>query len=345
MALGLQGDDYRVTGWDRDSDRNESALEQNVVDDVVAPDRLEDDPFGIVLAVPVPEMPPLVQQITASSVSPSFFTDVGSTKQWVLRQVDEFLSDDIPFIGAHPMAGSEHSGLEAADPLLFENAICVVTTNRRKHESVDEVTKLWDRLGAHVTIMSPLRHDRIASSVSHLPHVAAASLVHAIRQLDSYREDALALAAGGFRDTTRIADGDPDLWKDILQTNRDEVLRVINDYETILSDLKSHLRDEEWSKLEEWLQKAREIRGEIPEKTKGMIGGLHELRIQAPDRPGILSEVTGILAEESINICDIEVLRVREGETGTIKLAFRRRSECENAQSLLRRRGEEIKII
>lgn len=345
IARGLDGADYRVTGWDQDPSVNERALEEGLVDDVFAPDELPSGIDGVVMAVPVPVMPTIVEIMSEGEHMPDYVTDVGSTKEWLFSRIKDVLPAGTEFVGAHPMAGSEESGLGASDPLLFENAICVVTSRSDESEGLDAVRRLWNRLGAHVMTMEPERHDRVVARVSHLPHITAAALVHGVRQLDDYDEDALPLAAGGFRDTTRVAEGDPDLWRDIFQTNKDRILEALTGYETILNELKSAFSSEKWDAVEKWLSEARETRAEIPSKAKGIIGSLHELRVQAPDRPGILSEVTTILADASINICDIEVLRVREGEMGTIRLAFRRAEELEQARNQLQDEGEDIEII
>jgi prephenate dehydrogenase len=345
MARGLAETDWEVTGWDAESSVRDEALRQEVVADTHPPAKLPEGIDVLVMAVPVPEMPAIVEQIAEGINAPRIITDVGSTKEWLFSRVTSVLPEGTEFVGAHPMAGSEESGFRASDPLLFENAISVVTPSGEDAEAAEVVGDLWERLGAHVMTMDPGRHDRVVARVSHLPHITAAALVHAVRQLSDYEEDALPLAAGGFRDTTRVAEGDPDLWRDIFETNKDRILEALSGYETILNELKSAFSREQWGAVEKWLQEARETRSAIPSKTKGILGGLHELRIQAPDRPGILSEVTGILADASINICDIEVLRVREGEMGTIRLGFRRSRELEQARHHLEQEGEDIEII
>lgn len=345
IGLGLRDLDYRVTGWDENPDHNELAREKEIVTEIVEPDQLSPEPEGIILAVPVPAMPEIVKKFEAENIRPGFYSDVGSTKSWIIDQLEGILSEGIPFVGAHPMAGSEQSGPAGADPLLFENAICVLTPTSMNDPAIDTVRTLWKDLGALVMEIDPLRHDRVASRVSHLPHIVAASLVHEVADLDGYEKDALPLAAGGFRDTTRIAEGDPDLWRDIIDTNQDCILESLTAYETIINELKSALSEGDGTRIEEFLERARDIRRLIPEKAKGMIGKLHELRLQAPDRPGVLAEITGILGKADINIVDIEVLKVREGEMGTIKLAFRDGETLSNARTCLQKNETGIKII
>ena len=344
MALGLRDYDYRITGWDQDQEHNDYANDRGLVKEILPPQELPNSLTGIVLATPVPAMPRVVRELQ-KYVTPEFYTDVGSTKSWLLSRIEQELADEIPFIGAHPMAGSEQSGPKGADPLLFENAICVLTPQSFSSSGLERVRRLWEQLGAIVTEMDPLRHDRVASRVSHLPHIAAASLVHALSELDGYKDDALGLAAGGFRDTTRIAEGEPDLWRDIIHTNRERILESLEAFESLINRFKSAVSSGNPERVEQFLREARAIRREIPEKAKGMMGKLYELRIQAPDRPGVLAEITEEIANQEINITDIEVLKVREGEMGTIKLAFRNQESLKLARQCLESNHRDIQII
>jgi prephenate dehydrogenase len=323
----------------------QEALERDLVEDVYPPGDLPESVSGVILAIPVPEMVPVVEVLLEVEHQPEFITDVGSTKQQVCEEMEELLPEDLPFIGAHPMAGSEDSGLEASDPILFENAICVITPTDPDDRYLLDVIQIWETLGAHVVEMDPREHDQTVAHVSHLPHLNAAGLLHGVRSVENYGESLLPLAAGGFRDTTRVAEGDPDLWRDIFETNRAQVLDAMNNFISVLEDARSHLQEEDWSELTEWLDEARIVRDKIPEKTKGLLGTLFELKILAPDEPGILAHITGILAEESINISDIEVLRVREGERGSIRLGFRHPEELKQAREVLSETNGDIEMI
>lgn len=345
IAGGLKESPYRLTGWDRSQERREAALDRDLVDEVHPPEKLPESVSGVILCVPVPEMAPLAEKVLESPHRPEFLTDVGSTKAQVCNEMNETLPDDLPFVGAHPMAGSEDSGLSASDPILFENAICVITPTEPDQQHLLDVIQLWEKLGAHVMEMGPEEHDRTVAYVSHLPHLNAAGLLHGARSVDDYENQVLPLAAGGFRDTTRIAEGDPDLWRDIFETNRDRITEAIDTLSSVLDEVRSLIEEGDWEAVTEWLEEARDVRDRIPEKTKGLLGTLFELKVLAPDKPGILAHITGALAEASINISDIEVLRVREGERGTIRIRFRRRAELEQARDVLSETPEDIEII
>jgi len=349
MASGLSSTSgrrrYRITGWDRDEERRRDALRQGWVREVHRPDALPPSVEGVVLAVPVPEMIGVAEDLLAGDHRPRFVTDTGSTKKWICDRMGSLLPPSITFVGAHPMAGSEKSGPEASDPILFENAICVVTPCDGERAPRERVVELWRDLGGDVVEMSPLEHDRAAAYISHLPHLAAAGLLHAVPPASAARDRAFALAAGGFRDMTRVAMGDPELWRDILQTNAGEVESSLETFQGVIEELRTRLREGGWDDLTGWLREAAEARRSLPEKSKGLLGRLYELRILAPDEPGILAEVTGALAEASVNITDIEVLRVREGEMGTLKLGFRRPEERDRARRVLKDGAERVRLM
>lgn len=345
IAGGLRDSPYHVTGWDvKESSRNE-ALERELVSDVHPPGELPDSVSGVVLAIPVADMVPVAETLVENDSQPEFITDVGSTKAWVCERMKSILQGRPRFIGAHPMAGSEQSGLSASDPILFENAICVITPTVAGEQYLLNVIQIWETLGAHVLEMSPDQHDTAVAQVSHLPHLNAAGLLQTVDGLEDFRELVLPLAAGGFRDTTRIAEGDPGLWRDIFKTNKDKIGSAVENFIEVLEQAREYIEADRWEELTRWLDEARQVRDRIPEKTKGLMGSLFELKILAPDKPGILAHLTSTLAEESINISDIEVLKVREGEMGTIRLRFRRKDQLEDAREVLSDTDEEIRII
>lgn len=345
VAKGLRDSPYRITGWDEDGEVRESALDRGVVEATHPPDQLPESVSGVVLAIPVPAMVPVAEAIVAGEAQPEFITDVGSTKAWVCDRMKSILQGSPRFIGAHPMAGSEQSGLSAAEPLLFENAICVITPTVAGEKYLLDVIQIWETLGAHVLEMSPDEHDTAVAQVSHLPHLNAAALLQAVEAVPDYEQLALPLAAGGFRDTTRVAEGDPGLWRDIFKTNKDKIQSAIGQFIDVLEEARDLIEKDRWEEISEWLDEAREVRDRIPEKTKGLMGSLFELKILAPDKPGILAHITNTLAEESVNISDIEVLKVREGEMGTIRLRFRRDEQLQQARDVLTDTDEEIRII
>ena len=185
-------------------------------------------------------------------------TDVGSTKKKIVRTIESILPDTVNFVGSHPLAGSEKSGLTYMDKDLFKGAYCILTeTKRTNPETLNKIKKFWNRLGLKVEIMSPQRHDRIISRLSHLPHAVSVALSNTCGKKD------LQLAAGGFKDTTRIASGRPELWKDIFITNRKNIARDIRVLKKELSKIEIALKNNNSAQLLRLLNRAKDIRDSI----------------------------------------------------------------------------------
>lgn len=260
-------------------------------------------------------------------------TDVGSTKRAVLRAAEESLPESLRFIGGHPLAGSEQRGIRAADPFLFQNAYYVLTPAPTVPAA--ETTRLGGllgQLGARVLVLSAEEHDRVAAAISHLPQVLAVSLVRFLDGLGGSREAAIRLAAGGFRDMTRIASSPYSVWRDILETNREVIeeiaLRFLEETRGVLSGLSD-------GSIANAFEGAARTRAEIPRDSKGFIHRLWDILVVVEDRPGTIAGIAAPLAGRGININDIEVLKVREGEGGTLRLGFACEADARDAIRIL----------
>lgn len=294
----------------------------------------------VVLATPVGAIPAVVTAIIPYLKPGCILTDVGSTKQDTVALMEESLPDTVFFVGGHPMAGAETSGIGGADRYLFENAVYLLTpTPRTSAAAVATVRSLVEAIGARVITLPPAEHDLIVAAVSHLPHVAAAALVHTVGELARDYPHLLTLAAGGFRDTTRIAGANPVMWRDICLHNKEMLLKMLGYFRRELDRLEQMVTRADGSRLKENFFNAGRIRANIPANMKGLLPGIYELVVTVPDRPGMIAEVAQILAQEQINICDIEILRVREGEGGTIRLGFKGELVVTQALALLKAYG------
>lgn len=175
----------------------------------------------IIIASPVHLIPYLAAEALKKAKPGAIITDAGSTKEWIVKKIEGLLKDHpgIHFVGSHPMAGSEHAGVEFAKSDLFEGSPCIVTrTARTDQKAIAKVAGFWRSIGGRVKVMSPAEHDRTTALISHLPHVVAFSLAGAVPG------EEMMCAAEGFKDTTRVASSDPELWADIFLTNRKALL-------------------------------------------------------------------------------------------------------------------------
>ncbi len=190
----------------------------------------------IILAAPVLTIIKLAERISNCLKKGAIVIDAGSTKRHIVSKIESLLPQGVSFIGSHPIAGSEKSGVGFADKDLFKGAYCILTkTERTNKKALNKIKRFWSRLGIKVEIMSPYAHDKVISRLSHLPHVTSVALANTCFKKD------LRLTGGGFKDTTRIASGRPELWKDILVTNRSNILRDIKAHKRELSLISSAL--------------------------------------------------------------------------------------------------------
>jgi prephenate dehydrogenase len=213
----------------------------------------------VMVCVPVLRTVDLLRRIGARMRPSSVLTDVGSVKAEIVRAGQGAVAGGAQFVGGHPIAGTEHSGYPAADASLFKGKTAILTpTGRNTEDAIGEVERLWRIAGARVLRMDPVLHDNVFAYVSHLPHAVAYALVHSVATLDS--KVPLGYSAGGFRDFTRIASSNPEMWKDIVLQNRGEVIRAIGHYRKNLALLEELIRRRDAGGLLSYFRKAKNTR-------------------------------------------------------------------------------------
>lgn len=305
VALALRERGWRVCGTDADADRVRTAVERGVVDC----GELDTDAEITFVAVPPKAMIDEVRRALATTSG--VVTDVGSVKSAVCAAID-----DPRFVGGHPMAGSELEGLDGADPQLFAGAVWVLApTNATDDTAFSTVAEVVSELGAEVVGLDPRRHDDLVAVVSHVPHLTAATLMRLAGRRAEEHAALLRLAAGGFRDMTRIASGHPAIWLDICDENRSSIVDVLTALIDGLADMRSIVESGDREGLLTRLRTAREARANLPARIK-QPADLAELRIPIPDRPGSAAEVFTLAAELGVNIPNFEVVHSVEGDRG-----------------------------
>ncbi len=210
----------------------------------------------VVIATPIGGFKTVFRHLADHLPDGTVVTDVGSTKRCVVDWADEILPPGIRFVGSHPMAGSENAGVEFARADLFQRAQCLVVPSERSDpEAVTLVEALWQRLGMRTTRMAADEHDRLVAEISHLPHVVAAALMDV-----AVTGKAIGFAATGFADTTRIASGSPQMWVDILMTNRQELSRSVDELIARLRTLRGWLDADQSRSVDRFLERAKAAR-------------------------------------------------------------------------------------
>lgn len=209
----------------------------------------------IMICTPVKAFKNIIQEIKGIVKPGCLIFDVGSTKSEIIALAEKLLPAGINFVGTHPMAGSEKAGAEFAQVDLFKGSTCFIAkTKRTKASAISKVRYIWENLGAKCVMINPLAHDEIVASISHMPHLVSAALVNSVPS------EYLKFAASGFKDTTRIAAGSPEIWHDITLSNRKAILSVIKNFEQALKKMKKSIVLNQGSQITKQLKLAREKR-------------------------------------------------------------------------------------
>ncbi|PRX40066.1 prephenate dehydrogenase [Planifilum fimeticola] len=335
-----------VSGYDLSQKTLDWAVAAGVIDDGSRnlEEAVEDADF-IFLAVPVGTIPELLSRLERQSLSPGcIISDVGSTKGKLVRWSEPFRKRGVTYIGGHPMAGSHRSGVEAAHSLLFENAYYILTPS--PETPLSEVQKLSGLLQeatrAKLVIMDPFHHDRLVGAISHLPHVIASGLVNQVGRYNEENEWFHRLAAGGFRDLTRIAASHPVMWRDILMSNRGELLKLMDDWLSEMEKVRDAIKRGDAEKIEDFFRRAKFLRERLPERRKGMLLPSFECYVDVPDQPGMIGRVAMLLGEEGINLSNIGIMENREDTAGVLRLVFQKEEDLKRAIRFLNEAGYRV---
>ncbi len=307
IGLALRERGWHVSGEDHDQARVDRALTIGVLDEQGLSE-VVDITF---IATPVLTVADQVKRALAETTG--IITDVGSVKGGIAASIE-----DPRFVGGHPMAGSELEGLDGADATMFLGAVWVLTpTPTTADATFASVASIVAELGAEVVALDPRRHDQVVAVVSHVPHLAAATLMGLASERAEEHAALLRLAAGGFRDMTRIASGHPGIWLDICTENREAILDGLDGLIDGLQRMRDIVRDDDRAALLDRLRRAREARANLPMRVV-QPSELAEVRIPIPDRTGAAAEVFTLAAELDVNVSSFEVVHSLEGNRGVL---------------------------
>jgi len=317
MAAVRAGD--AVQGFDSDPVRLAAAGERSGLDPMPTLEACVTDATIVLLCTPlrwIPRLAPDVLRFAGDAV----VTDVGSVKSQVMAEVRSKVDprDLARFVGGHPMGGSERSGPEWASASLLDGIVWVLTPPSAVDEGRLVRLEGWvERVGARPVRMEPERHDRLVAVVSHLPQVASTTLMSLAATEEAGEPQTLLLAAGGFRDLTRLAASSPALWSDILLSNREEIGRAIDLYVERLSRLKDLVLAQRGPDVEDLFARAKDARLSLAAKPQ-VRSGVAVLQVPVPDRPGVLADLARALGERGVNIEDLQIVHSPEGGHGTV---------------------------
>jgi len=343
MALRAEKAAGLVLGYDRDAEMLSRALERGAVEEAEdSPRRLASRCDLVIVAVPVRSIPGVLEEIAPALQPGATVSDVGSVKGSVVREASRIIPRECHFVGGHPMAGSEQRGVEFADPDLFRGAYYVLTPTRECDAAAyARLHALLVSLGARVLAMDADLHDRAVSVISHLPHLMAMGLMNlALRRAEEY--PLLSLAAGGFRDVTRIAASDPGLWLDIVMENREAVGETLREMIDTLEEIAGMMAEGREDELRGWMEAASTGRQNLAPALRESLPELYRLTLLVEDRPGVISDITLTVGELGINIDDLELVHPLESGLGILRLSITGEEASRRAMEALRGKGYRV---
>ncbi len=278
-----------------------------------------------------------LKQLKPILKSTCILTDVGSVKGNIHTAVKD-LGMDAQFIGGHPMTGSEKTGYLNSYALLMENAYYILTPSQTAPEAmVTKLHSLVEKMGSIPILLDPYEHDKITAAISHVPHIIAAQLVNLVRDSDDETENMRVLAAGGFKDITRIASSSPIMWQNICLTNATDIKHLLDRYITSLQEASDALvfMDEDY--LYRMFDSAGEYRSAIPNKSIGLMKKMFEIYLDIMDEAGAIATIATLLASNQISIKNIGIIHNREFEEGVLRIEFYGEDAQSKAITLLSR--------
>jgi len=336
-------EDVRIIAYDVNSATLQKAVEENIADMAVNSINSEFSQCDyIFLCAPVQKNDENLNAVKAVMSPECLLTDVGSVKTEIHRCIHEAGLDD-RFIGGHPMAGSERTGFVNSKSMLIQNAYYILTpTDTVPRKKLDEYSELVSGLGAIPLVLDCRQHDYVTAAVSHLPHVIAASLVNLVHDSDSPEGIMKMVAAGGFKDITRIASSSTVMWQQICLTNTDNIKNLLNDYIDALIKIRENLENRNANALYDFFDSARIYRDSFISAPSGPIKKDFSMNIDIADEPGALAAIATILALNNISIKNIGIVHNREYEGGVLRIEFYEEFSVEKAGTILEGKGYTI---
>ena len=272
----------------------------------------------------------------APMIAPNcIITDVGSVKGDIHKAIHD-LQLDAQFIGGHPMTGSEKTGFANSSSTLLENAYYILTsTDAIKQSCVDEFASYIASLGAIPIKLTPSNHDFATAAISHLPHVISASLVNLVKEEDSKEEILRTIAAGGFKDITRISSSSPVMWQHICMANRDEILKLCELYLQRFEEFRCAIEAGDETRIHSLFTNAKNYRDSMRTQSTGILPISHEFYCDLVDEAGGIATIATILATHGLNIKNIGIVHDREFEEGVLHIEMYDARSMEDAITLL----------
>ncbi len=330
--------DYEIVAFDKNKETLALATQESVID--VACTTIDDNFHRcnyIFLCAPVSYNTAYLKQLKSYLHDDCILTDVGSVKTSIHKEVIA-LDMEKYFIGGHPMAGSEKSGFVNAKAMLIENAYYILTPSAKvSKEKAEAYAQFVESLKALPVVMEYEEHDYITGAISHLPHIIASTLVNYVKEHDNSNELMKHLAAGGFKDITRIASSSPTMWQHICLKNKDNIVNILEEYIALLEETKRSVQEESEQEIYNLFETSKNYRNSIPGGSSGPIKRMFAVYCDIIDEAGGIATIATILAANNINLKNIGIIHNREFEEGVLRIEFYDEASSHKAAELLQK--------
>lgn len=296
----------------------------------------------IFICTPVNKIFEYAEKLTNYISNTCVVTDVGSTKGNLYKEMNT-LKNCFIYIGGHPMTGSEKYRYQASKDYLFENAYYIISPSEYiSSKAVDDFKFMVEAIGAIPVIVSPLQHDHIVAAISHVPHIIAAGLVNMVKTLDTDQKHMYTLAAGGFKDITRIASSSPEMWESICFDNKHEILNVIETLEDIIGNVKNSLKCDRLQEVHNYFDSARLYRDSFTSISPLSYVKRYEISVDVLDKPGSIAIIAVLFSSNNINIKNMDIVNNREQDNGVLHIAFDSEEQRTKSIELLKNMNYEV---
>lgn len=296
----------------------------------------------IFICTPVKMAIEYIKALSGKVKKECIITDVGSTKGEIVEYINKMI-DPPCFIGGHPMAGTENSGYSASFSHLFENAFYILSPGKSTSEkALNCMVSLVKAIGAIPVIIDADEHDKATACISHVPHIIASALVNMVKNLDSNEGQMQMLAAGGFKDITRIASSSPEMWENIILSNKYRINEILDYFIKTLEEFKVYIDNDSSKDIYSFFEKAKKYRDSLPISKKGLLTPVSEIIIDVIDEPGKIGEIATLLGRNGVNIKNINVSNSREIEQGCLIITLSDSDSMDLAFDLLHESGYKV---
>lgn len=336
LAIRHVSPDIKIVAYARRQATLDEALAAGAIDEGTTEiNALFSDCDIIFLCAPVAVNNKFLEALKPIISEKTIITDIGSVKNSIHEAVSQ-LGLDSNFIGGHPMAGSEKTGFANANPRLLENAYYIITpTDAVSPDAVESYVSLVRKLSALPLILKPDEHDYVTAAISHVPHLVAAALANLVHDHDSKEGTMKQIAAGGFKDITRIASSSPDMWEPICLSNAKNIADLLDDYILSLQTISKAVREKQQGFTYDLFAASKAYRDSFADSPKGPIKKVFVCYVDIPDQTGSIASLAALLAKADISIKNIGIVHNREFEEGVLQVEFYDQKACDEATRLL----------